>query len=315
MQREPLRLVFAGTPAFALPSFAACRGAPGVRLVGVYTQPERPAGRGRALAVSPIKQAALAAGVPVLQPESLKSRDVQAQLAALAPDLLIVVAYGLILPRAALALPRHGCWNVHASLLPRWRGAAPIQRALLAGDAQTGVCLMQMQAGLDTGPVLLTRRTPIIAADTGGSLHDRLAALGGEMLGIGLARLGAGTLPVAQAQAESGVSYAHKLAKAEAMLDFSKPAPELERQVRAFDPWPVAEAEIAGERVRVWRAQALPADVSGAAPGGILDATRAGIDLATGAGVLRVLELQRAGARRISAADYLNARPELRARG
>lgn len=315
MQREPLRLVFAGTPAFALPSFAACRSAPGVRLEGVYTQPDRPAGRGRALAVSPIKQAALAAGVPVLQPESLKSRDVQAQLAALAPDLLIVVAYGLILPRAVLALPRHGCWNVHASLLPRWRGAAPIQRALLAGDAQTGVCLMQMHAGLDTGPVLLTRRTPIIAADTGGSLHDRLAVIGGEVLGIGLARLLAGTLPVAQAQAESGVSYAHKLAKSEAMLDFNKPASELVRQVRAFDPWPVAEAEIAGERVRVWRAQALATDVSGAAPGSIIDATRAGIDLATGAGVLRVQELQRAGARRISATDYLNTRPELRTHG
>ena len=317
MQRAPVRLAFAGTPAFALPCFTACRNALGTQLVGVWTQPDRPAGRGRALATSPIKQAALAAGVAVFQPESLKTRAAQAQLAALAPDLLLVVAYGLILPRGVLAIPRHGCWNVHASLLPRWRGAAPIQRALLAGDTQTGVCLMQMEAGLDTGPVLLTRRTPIIAADTGGSLHDRLAALGGEMLGIGLARLLAGTLPVAQPQAESGVSYAHKLVKAEAMLDFSKPAPELERQVRAFDPWPVAEAGIAGEHVRVWRAQALPASAAGAAvvPGGILDATRAGIDLATGAGVLRVLELQRAGARRISAADYLNARPELRARG
>lgn len=314
MRREPLRLVFAGTPAFALPCFAACRNAPGAQLVGVYTQPDRPAGRGRALAVSPIKQAALAAGVPVLQPESLKTRAAQAQMAALAPDLLVVVAYGLILPRALLAIPRHGCWNVHASLLPRWRGAAPIQRALLAGDAQTGVCLMQMETGLDTGPVLLTRRTPIVAEDTGGSLHERLAVIGGEVLGIGLARLIAGTLPAAQVQTESGVSYAHKLVKAEAVLDFSKPAIELQRQVRAFDPWPVAEAAIAGERVRVWRAQALPASATGdAALGSVLGATRAGIDLATAAGVLRVLELQRAGARRISAADYLNARPELRA--
>ena len=316
MQRAPVRLAFAGTPAFALPCFTACRNAPGTQLVGVWTQPDRPAGRGRALATSPIKQAALAAGVAVFQPESLKTRAAQAQLAALAPDLLLVVAYGLILPRGVLAIPRHGCWNVHASLLPRWRGAAPIQRALLAGDTQTGVCLMQMEADLDTGPVLLTRRTPIIAEDTGGSLHDRLAALGGEVLGIGLARLLAGTLPAAQTQATAGVSYAHKLDKAEAVLDFSKPAIELQRQVRAFDPWPVAAAEIAGERVRVWRAQALPASTAtaGTAPGGMLGATRAGIDLATAGGVLRVTELQRAGARRISAADYLNARPELRAR-
>ena len=316
MHAEPLRLVFAGTPAFAVPCLETCLRTEGARVVAVCTQPDRPAGRGRTLTESPVKQAALAAGVPVLQPESMKPRAVQEQLAALAPDLLVVVAYGLILPRAVLALPRQGCWNVHASLLPRWRGAAPIQRALAAGDAETGACLMRMEAGLDSGPVLLRAATPITAEDTGGSLHDRLAALGGEVLGIGLARLLAGTLPAAQTQATAGVSYAHKLDKAEAVLDFSKPAIELQRQVRAFDPWPVAAAEIAGERVRVWRAQALPASTAtaGTAPGGMLGATRAGIDLATAAGVLRVTELQRAGARRISAADYLNARPELRAR-
>ena len=183
----PLRLVFAGTPDFAVPCLEACR-ASGAEVVAVYTQPDRPAGRGRKLTPSPVKQAALAAGVPVEQPESLKSVEAQATLAAYAPDLLVVVAYGLILPRKVLAIPRLGCWNVHASLLPRWRGAAPIQRAILAGDSESGVDLMRMEAGLDTGPVLLEMRTPISRDDTGGSLHDRLAALGAEALAEGLRR-------------------------------------------------------------------------------------------------------------------------------
>ncbi|KAA0069813.1 methionyl-tRNA formyltransferase [Rhodanobacter sp. T12-5] len=309
---QPLRLVFAGTPEFAVPCLDACR-ASGAEVVAVYTQPDRPAGRGRKLAPSPVKQAALAAGIAVEQPESLKSADVQQALAAYRPDLLVVVAYGLILPRKVLAIPRLGCWNVHASLLPRWRGAAPIQRAILAGDTESGVDLMQMEAGLDTGPVLLQRRTPISRDDTGGSLHDRLSALGAEVLAEGLRRTLAGETLIATSQPEVGVSYAHKLDKAEAKLDFSRPATELERQVRAFDPWPVAEGVIAGEPLRIWAAQAIALDHHGA-PGSVLAAGRDGIDLACGDGALRVTALQRAGGRRIGAIDYLNARPELRQR-
>ncbi|OZB60155.1 MAG: methionyl-tRNA formyltransferase [Lysobacterales bacterium 13-68-4] len=306
----PLRIVFAGTPEFSVPCLAACR-ASGAEVVAVYTQPDRPAGRGRRLTPSPVKQAALDAGIPVEQPESLKDADARERLAAYAPDLMVVVAYGLILPRKVLAIPRLGCWNVHASLLPRWRGAAPIQRAILAGDAESGVDLMQMEAGLDTGPVLLERRTPIGPDDTGGSLHDRLAVLGAEVLADGLRRVMAGEQLVATPQPDAGVTYAHKLDKAEARLDFSQPAIALERQVRAFDPWPVAEGEIAGEPVRVWAARAIDAP-TGAEPGTVLAAGRDGIDIACGEGVLRVTALQRAGGRRIGAADYLNARAELR---
>jgi methionyl-tRNA formyltransferase len=305
-----LRIVFAGTPEFAVPCLEACR-ASGAPVVAVYTQPDRPAGRGRKLAESPVKQAALAAGLSVEQPDSLKSPEAQAALAAHAPDLLVVVAYGLILPRKVLAIPRLGCWNVHASLLPRWRGAAPIQRAILAGDGETGVDLMRMEAGLDTGPVLLERRTPITSGDTGGTLHDRLALLGADVLAEGLRRTLAGEALAATPQPEQGVTYAHKLDKAEAKLDFTRPAIELERAVRAFDPWPVAEGAIAGESVRIWAARAIERRHDAAA-GDVLAAGRDGIDLACGEGVLRVTALQRPGGRRISAADYLNARPELR---
>ena len=305
-----LRLVFAGTPEFSVPCLDACR-ASGAEVVAVYTQPDRPAGRGRKLTPSPVKQAALAAGIAVEQPESLKPADVQQRLADYRPDLLVVVAYGLILPRKVLAIPRLGCWNVHASLLPRWRGAAPIQRAVLAGDRESGVDLMRMEAGLDTGPVLLERRTPVSRDDTGGSLHDRLAMLGAEALAEGLRRTLAGEALVATPQPEDGVTYAHKLDKAEAKLDFSRPALELERQVRAFDPWPVAEGEIAGEPLRIWAAHAIELDHH-ASPGRVLAAGRDGIDLACGTGALRVTAVQRAGGKRIGAIDYLNARPELR---
>ena len=300
-----LRVVFAGTPEFSVPCLEACR-ASGAEVVAVYTQPDRPAGRGRKLTPSPVKQAALAAGIPVEQPESLKSDEARATLTAYAPDLMVVVAYGLILPRKVLAIPRLGCWNVHASLLPSWRGAAPIQRAILAGDAESGVDLMQMEAGLDTGPVLLERRTPISRDDTGGTLHDRLSALGAEVLADGLARLMAGETLAPRPQPEQGVTYAHKLDKAEARLDFSRPALELERQVRAFDPWPVAEGEIAGETLRVWAAHAIEREHA-EPPGTVLGMTRDGIEVACGQGALRVTALQRAGGKRISAADYLNA--------
>jgi len=298
-----LRVVFAGTPEFSVPCLEACR-ASGAEVVAVYTQPDRPAGRGRKLTPSPVKQAALAAGIAVEQPESLKSEEARATLAAYAPDLMVVVAYGLILPRKVLAIPRLGCWNVHASLLPRWRGAAPIQRAILAGDAESGVDLMQMEAGLDTGPVLLERRTPISGEDTGGVLHDRLSALGADVLTEGLSRVIGGETLVPRTQPEEGVTYAHKLDKAEARLDFTRPAIELERKVRAFDPWPVAEGEVNGETLRIWAACAI--EGSGA-PGSVLGMSREGIDIACGEGALRVTALQRAGGKRISAADYFNA--------
>jgi len=303
-----MKIVFAGTPEFAVASLRAA--ARHQEVVGVYTQPDRPAGRGRGLMPSPVKLEAIARGIPVFQPESLKTEQAQQQLRDLQPDLMVVVAYGLILPKAVLAIPTYGCWNVHASLLPRWRGAAPIQRAIQAGDADTGVCLMQMEAGLDTGPVLLRQHTPIQAGELGGSLHDRLAELGAQVLSDGLGLLRAGLKPIAQPQPEQGVTYAHKLDKAEARLDWSQDAQLLERTVRAFNPWPIAEAQLAGERVRIHGAVAL-ADNQGKAPGTLLAAGRDGIDIACGQGALRLRVLQREGGKAITAADYLNARRDL----
>ncbi|MDF2816837.1 MAG: methionyl-tRNA formyltransferase [Stenotrophomonas rhizophila] len=303
-----MKIVFAGTPEFAVASLRAA--ARHQEVVGVYTQPDRPAGRGRGLMPSPVKLEAIARGIPVFQPESLKGEQAQQQLRDLQPDLMVVVAYGLILPKAVLAIPTYGCWNVHASLLPRWRGAAPIQRAIQAGDADTGVCLMQMEAGLDTGPVLLRQHTPIQAGELGGSLHDRLAELGAQVLSDGLGLLRAGLKPIAQPQPEQGVTYAHKLDKAEARLDWSQDAQVLERTVRAFNPWPIAEAQLAGERVRIHGAVAL-ADNQGKTPGTLLAAGRDGIDIACGQGALRLRVLQREGGKAITAADYLNARRDL----
>jgi methionyl-tRNA formyltransferase len=308
-----LRLVFAGTPDFALPCLEACLRAP-VDVVAVYTQPDRPAGRGRKLLASPVKQRALAHGIAVEQPETLKGPTAQQRLADYAADLLVVVAYGLILPRRVLALPRLGCWNVHASLLPRWRGAAPIQRAILAGDTESGVDLMRMEAGLDTGPILIERRTPIANDETGGSLHDRLAALGADALEEGLARIASGQTLTARPQPDVGVVYAHKIEKDEARLDWNEPAIALERKVRAFDPWPVAEAEINGERLRIWSARAISSATfeghADASPGTLVGGSRETLDIACGSGVLRILEVQRAGGRRISARDWHNARRE-----
>jgi len=303
-----MKIVFAGTPAFAVSSLRAA--ARHHEVVAVYTQPDRPAGRGRGLAPSPVKLEAIARGIPVFQPESLKTPEAQQQLRDLAPDLIVVVAYGLILPKAVLTIPTHGCWNVHASLLPRWRGAAPIQRAIQAGDAETGVCLMQMEAGLDTGPVLLKQHIAIGPNDTGGQLHDRLAALGEQVLSDGLGLLRAGIKPIAQPQPEAGVTYAHKLDKAEARLDWAQDADALARTVRAFNPWPVAEAMLVGERVRIHGAIALD-DNQGKAPGTLLAASRDGIDIACGHGALRLRVLQREGGKAITAADYLNARRDL----
>ena len=303
-----MRIIFAGTPDFALPSLRAA--AQRNEVVAVYTQPDRPAGRGRGLTASPVKREAIARGIPVLQPESLKGELMQDVLRQLAPDLMVVVAYGLILPRKVLAIPRFGCWNVHASLLPRWRGAAPIQRAIEAGDTETGVCLMQMEAGLDTGPVLLSQSTPIHAEETGGQLHDRLAELGAQVLGDGLGLLRAGVSPTPRPQPEAGVTYAHKLEKEEARLDWSQSADLLARKVRAFEPWPVAEAVVAGERLRIHGGIAIDLNHH-AVPGTVLAASRQGIDIACAQGALRLRVVQRDGGKAITAADYLNARRDL----
>lgn len=303
-----LRLLFAGTPDFAVPCLRAALEGGDVR--AVLTQPDRPAGRGRQPQMSPVKQVALEHNLPVLQPETLRDTDVQAQIAAFAPDLLIVVAYGLILPQAVLDIPRFGAWNVHASLLPRWRGAAPIQRAIEAGDADTGVCLMQMEKGLDTGPVLLRAATPITPDDTGGTLHDRLSGMGAATLAEGLAYLrNHDASPAAEPQDRVHATYAHKLDKAEARLDWQRPAAELARKVRAFSPWPVAEATLAGERLRIHNATAIEGRGE---PGTVIATGREGIDVACGEGVLRLLTVQRDGGKALAAADYLNARQDLR---
>ncbi|WP_133000312.1 methionyl-tRNA formyltransferase [Luteimonas arsenica] len=303
-----MRIVFAGTPEFAVPSLrAACTKA---EVVAVYTQPDRPAGRGRGLQASPVKLEALSRGIPVLQPETLKGPASRDALRALKPDLMVVVAYGLLLPQAILDIPEDGCWNVHASLLPRWRGAAPIQRAIEAGDAQTGVCLMKMEKGLDTGPVLLSQSLAIGEDETGGRLHDRLAELGAQVLADGLGLLRAGIRPMPRPQPAEGVTYARKLDKAEAKLDWSQPAEVLARKVRAFNPWPVAEAVLAGERVRIHGAIAVDAN-AGAVPGTLLAGGREGLDVACGEGALRIRVLQRDGGKVITAADWLNARRDL----
>ena len=304
-----LRIVFAGTPEFAVPALRAAseRG----EVVAVYTQPDRPSGRGRQLGLSPVKVEAIARGIPVFQPVNFKRTAAREQLRALAPDLLVVVAYGLILPPSVLGIPKLGCWNVHASLLPRWRGAAPIQRAIEAGDWYTGVCLMQMEKGLDTGPVLLSLETLISDEDTAGTLHDRLAALGAEVLGDGLKLLRAGMRPVPRPQSEEGVTYARKLDKAEARLDWTQPAEALARRVRAFHPWPVCEAVVGDERLRIHAARALPLDHR-QPPGSVLMSGKTGLDIACGQGALRLLRVQRDGGRPIAIADYLNARSQPR---
>ena len=301
-----MRIVFAGTPDFAVPALRAVldRG----EVVAVYTQPDRPAGRGRGVQASPVKIEALARGIDVLQPETLRTQVSRDALRALKPDLMVVVAYGLLLPPKILEIPRHGCWNVHASLLPRWRGAAPIQRAIEAGDRETGVCLMQMEQGLDTGPVLLCQKTPVGADETAGQLHDRLARLGAQTLSDGLGLLRAGIKPVAIPQpTDDRVAYAHKLEKTEAKLDWTQPADVLARKVRAFNPWPMAEAMLEGERVRIHAARPM-ALMHKLPPGRLLLAGKTGLDVACGEGALRITMLQREGGRAITAADWVNAR-------
>jgi methionyl-tRNA formyltransferase len=298
----PLRIIFAGTPDFSVPPLQALLDSDH-QVVAVYTQPDRPAGRGRKLAAGPVKQLALEHGVPVYQPASLKGEAEQAELQELDADLMVVVAYGLLLPQAVLDAPRLGCVNIHASLLPRWRGAAPIQRAILAGDEKTGITIMQMEAGLDTGPMIHVLECPIEAEDSGGSLHDRLSGLGAQALMAALPGIADGSAEH-RVQDDTLANYARKLSKEEARLDWSRPAVELERQVRAFDPWPVAQTRYAGDTLRVWSAKAMEGS---AEPGRVVAAGRDGLDVGCGEGLLRITRLQLPGKRAMAVADFLNA--------
>ena len=299
-----MKLIFAGTPDFAAAALQALLDA-GHDIALVLTQPDRPAGRGMKLKASPVKELALARGLPVSQPATLRTPEAQAELAAVGADAMVVAAYGLILPQAVLELPRHGCLNIHASILPRWRGAAPIQRAILAGDAETGVTIMQMDVGLDTGAMLLLETVAITAEDTSASLHDKLAAAGARAIVAALADVAALT---PQAQPEAGVTYADKISKDEARLDWSLPAAELDRRVRAYNPFPGAVTTLDGEALKLW--QARPAAGAGV-PGTVLAADADGLLVACGDGALRLIAVQAAGGKRLAAGQFVAGRAGL----
>lgn len=300
-----LKLIFAGTPDFAARHLAALLSS-GHEVVAVYTQPDKPAGRGQKLTASPVKELALAHDLPVYQPASLRNEAAQAELAALGADLMVVVAYGLILPKAVLDTPRLGCINVHGSLLPRWRGAAPIQRSIWAGDAETGVTIMQMDVGLDTGAMIRKVTCPIASDETSASLYDKLAGLGPQALVDTLDAMAAGNT-AAEPQDDALANYAEKLSKEEARIDWSMDAVAIERCIRAFNPWPISWFEVAGQTVKVWQAEVVAQD-HGQAAGTLLKADKQGIEVATGQGVLRLLTLQPPGKKAMSVSDLLNSR-------
>jgi len=304
---DSLRIIFAGTPDFAARHLDALLSS-GHHVVGVFTQPDRPAGRGKKLMPSPVKVLAEENGLPVFQPASLRPQENQQLVADLHADVMVVVAYGLILPKAVLDMPRLGCINVHGSLLPRWRGAAPIQRALWAGDTETGVTIMQMDVGLDTGDMLYKLVCPITDEDTSATLYDKLAGLGPAGLIETLAQLANGTAQP-QVQDEAQVTYAEKLSKEEARVDWSLSAAQLERCIRAFNPWPMSWLEIDGQPLKIWKASVIDTGTT-AEPGTIVDATKQGIQVATGDGILNVESLQPAGKKAMSAQDLLNSRRE-----
>jgi methionyl-tRNA formyltransferase len=297
-----LRVVFAGTPPFAARALEAIVAA-GHDVALVLTQPDRPAGRGLQLSPSAVALCAASHGLAVEKPASLKDPQAQLRLRELAPGVMVVAAYGLLLPQAVLDIPSRGCLNIHASLLPRWRGAAPIQRALLAGDEATGICIMQMDAGLDTGPVLLESETPIGPRDTAGSLVERLAAMGAELVVQALAELDS-LQP--RPQDDARATYAAKITKAEARVDWSRTAAQIDRQVRAFNPTPGAEARMGEDLIKIWEAR--PVEGTGA-PGVVVEAGPSRLVIACGEGCLQLLQLQRPGGRRMGAGDFLRGKP------
>ena len=308
-----MKIIFAGTPEFAAVALRALHEA-GFEIPLVLTQPDRPAGRGMQLQASPVKQYAVAHGIPVAQPVSLRlngkypdvAKDAHELLQSTPHDVMVVAAYGLILPRSVLDIPKHGCINIHASLLPRWRGAAPIHRAIEAGDAESGVTIMQMEEGLDTGPMLLMERIPIAEDDTTGSLHDKLAELGGRMIVDAMRKLEKDDLP-ATPQPEEGAIYAPKIAKEEAALDFTQPAVTLSRKIRAFNPFPGASGDFDGTPIKMWRAELVE---GGGKPGEVLTANaQDGVIVACGEGALRITELQKPGGKRLPAAEFLKGFP------
>lgn len=305
-----LRLVFAGTPEFAARHLQALLAAGRHQVVGVYTQPDRPAGRGKKLAASPVKQLALKNGIPLYQPVSLKDAAARAELEQLRPDLLIVVAYGLLLPRSVLAIPRLGCINVHASILPRWRGAAPIQRAIEAGDSESGITIMQMDAGLDTGPMLYRVACDIEADETGGSLHDKLASLGPEALLHVVAQIAAGNIRP-EAQDNQLSTYAGKISKQEARIDWRLSADLIERKIRAYNPFPVAFSQYGDDNLRIRGARLLPEPATAATPGQILSVRPEGLTIACGSGALLLTELQLPGKKSMPVAELLRGHPNL----
>ena len=300
-----LKLIFAGTPDFAARHLAALLSSDH-EVVAVYTQPDKPAGRGQKLTASPVKDLALAHDLPVYQPASLRNEEAQVELAALGADLMVVVAYGLILPKAVLDTPRLGCLNVHGSLLPRWRGAAPIQRAIWAGDAETGVTIMQMDVGLDTGAMIRKVSCTIASDETSASLYDKLAELGPQALVDTLDAMAAGDT-TAEAQDDTLANYAQKLSKEEARIDWSMEAVAIERCIRAFNPWPISWFEVAEQTIKVWQAEVIDSD-HGQPVGTLLKADKQGIDVATSKGVLRLLTLQPPGKKAMSVPDLLNSR-------
>ena len=302
---QNLKIIFAGTPDFAAQHLRALLDA-GLTVAAVYTQPDRPAGRGNKLTPSPVKQLAMDHELPVMQPSSLRTPEAQAELAAFEADLMIVVAYGLLLPRAVLETPQLGCINVHGSLLPRWRGAAPIQRAIWAGDQQTGITIMQMDEGLDTGPMLMKTICAIEPTDTSASMYAKLATLGPKALLDTVQALAAGSL-AAEPQNSAEANYAQKLSKEEARLDWLQSAAQLERSIRAFNPWPVSYFSVAEQTIKVWEASVLT-EPHAALPGTLLRAGKEGIDVATADGVLRLLTLQPAGKKPMQAHELLNSR-------
>lgn len=297
-----IRIIFAGTPEFAVPALQSLI-THGQQVIAVYTQPDRPAGRGLKFTPSPVKKLALTHGLPIQQPESLKSAESQATLAKLQADLMVVAAYGLLLPRAVLNIPRLGCVNIHASLLPRWRGAAPIQRAILAGDTETGITIMRMAAGLDTGPIIAQSHCPILPTDNALTVHDRLMRLGAEAIIAALPTIIAGT-PQPQPQDPSRATYAAKLHKTESAINWQLPANVLARHIRAFNPWPIATTSYAGNTLRLWEGLEIPGH---GAPGLVVKASAQGLDVGTGHNLLRITKLQLPNKKVTTAADFINA--------